>query len=202
MSPMPASQLVPLPSQLVPQWTGSQTFLFHLGSSFVSNWHFSQMVYIGAGLHDNLYVRPLWSTGLWNKQGWWKGEMEGVAGWILCKYVLRIVKWPPPAPGCRRKKNSVNLACVVTSLWVWVPKWIADDDDDDQHWVLAKMDWSPHWCQKLHLSFLSHTAKVHMYSTSLNLHKGFKSINYYTTKTTTMLYKSSSPSNPVWSMLY
>ena len=33
MPPMPASQLVPLPSQLVPQW-------FHLGWSYVSTWHF------------------------------------------------------------------------------------------------------------------------------------------------------------------
>ena len=40
MSPMPASQLVPLPSQLVPQWTGSH---FQLGSSSVSTWHFSYL---------------------------------------------------------------------------------------------------------------------------------------------------------------
>ena len=41
--PMPASQLVLLPSLLVPQWTGSHHrpfFFFHLGSSCVSTWHF------------------------------------------------------------------------------------------------------------------------------------------------------------------
>ena len=64
--PCPPVNWPPFPVNWSPNEQDHITDLsFPLGVEF---WHFSQMFYIGAGLHDNLFLRPLWSTGLLLKQ--------------------------------------------------------------------------------------------------------------------------------------
>ena len=80
MSPMPASQLVFLLNQLVPQWTGSY---FQLGSNYVPTWHFlPPFTIVQLRLPDKILTAlPLWQNLKKKKcdQTW--GGWETVRRW-------------------------------------------------------------------------------------------------------------------------